>query len=494
MNIFKMGDKNKSGLEQSRSTDFFKQAQELIPGGVNSPVRAFRAVGGTPVYMQRGEGAYLWDVDGNQFVDMLSSWGPLILGHRHPRVVGALRQVTEIGTSFGAPTELETRLAGLVVEALPSVEMVRMVSSGTEATMSALRLARGYTGRDKILKFEGCYHGHGDSLLIKAGSGLLTMGTPTSAGVPASLAEATLVAPYNDIKAIEEIFLAIGSEIAAVIVEPVAGNMGVVPPLPGFLAGLRDLTRKHGALLIFDEVITGFRLNYGGAQVRLGVEPDLTCLGKIIGGGLPVGAYGGRREIMEYVAPLGPVYQAGTLSGNPLAMAAGIATLETLREPGVYQDLELKSAYLCRGLAEAAVEAGFKVWVVELGNFENTNKHNPDRKYQVLDLAVESLALAQIEQLVAQDVPDGPGGICITRVGSMLCQFFVNQPVVNYRTASSADTERYAHYFWSMLEAGVYLAPAQFEAIFVSLAHTYTDLDGVIAASRRALENMTTVL
>lgn len=491
-----MTNKINAGLEQSRSAACFQAAQKLIPGGVNSPVRAFGSVGGTPVYIQKGEGAYLFDVDGNKYVDMLASWGPLILGHRHPRVLESLKQTLEIGTSFGAPTELETKLAGLVVEALPSVDRVRMVSSGTEATMSALRLARGYTGRDKILKFEGCYHGHADSLLIKAGSGLLTLGVPTSAGVPASLAGATLVAPYNDLKAAEALFSAVGPEIAAVIVEPVAGNMGVVLPKPGFLAGLRELTLKHGALLIFDEVITGFRLSFGGAQAEMGVEPDLTCLGKIIGGGLPVGAYGGRREIMEHIAPLGPVYQAGTLSGNPLAMAAGAATLTALQEPGVYADLEEKAAYLCRGLAEGTAAAGYKVWVVERGKTETRLKHRPDRRYEVFDLAREGIReeLTEQQTKLAQEMTDAEpgerGGVCLTRAGSMLSQFFVKQPVVDYRSAMQADTGQYARYFWAMLKAGVYLAPAQFEAMFVSSAHTYADLDVVISASQKALAEL----
>lgn len=479
-------------LEQSRSAACFKAAQKLIPGGVNSPVRAFGSVGGTPVYIQKGQGAYLWDVDGHKYVDLLSSWGPLILGHRHPKVLEALSETLLIGTSFGAPTELETKLAGLVVKAFPSIEKVRMVSSGTEAAMSALRLARGFTGRDKILKFEGCYHGHADPLLIKAGSGLLTSGVPTSAGVPAGLAETTLVAPYNDLEAVRALFSAVGSEIAAVIVEPVAGNMGVVLPGPGFLTDLRELTRKHGALLIFDEVITGFRLGFGGAQAELKVEPDLTCLGKIIGGGLPVGAYGGRAEIMEQVAPLGPVYQAGTLSGNPLAMAAGIATLTALQEPGVYADLEDKAAYLCRGLAEGAAAAGYQVWVVEWGKAETGPKHRSDRRYEVFDLAEEGQSEWFAKQQtkpgrVAGAAPGASAGICLTRAGSMLSQFFVKQPVVDYRSAMQADTGQYARYFWAMLEAGVYLAPAQFEAMFVSAAHTVEDLDAVISASQRAL-------
>ncbi|NLK52939.1 MAG: glutamate-1-semialdehyde 2,1-aminomutase [Syntrophomonadaceae bacterium] len=479
-------------LEQAQSKVLFAEAQKYIPGGVNSPVRAFQAVGGTPVYIQRGEGAYLWDVDGHRYIDLLSSWGPLIFGHRPSRVVEAIQKTAlEMGTSFGAPTEIETRLAALIVEALPSVDMVRMVNSGTEATMSALRLARGYTGREKIVKFEGGYHGHGDSLLIKAGSGLLTLGVPTSPGVPASLAGSTLVAPYNDLKALEEIFVAMGSEIAAVIVEPVAGNMGVIPPLPGFLAGLRTLTHKYGALLIFDEVITGFRLAYGGAQSRFNVEPDLTCLGKVIGGGLPVGAYGGPREIMEHIAPLGPVYQAGTLSGNPLAMAAGVATLKGLQQPGVYTDLEEKAAYLGQGLARAAAKAGLAVRLVEIKGSGTDlavgfidSKGNEERRTIKLGEGIADLPCL---------APSGRKGVCFTRVGSMLCTFFTDHWVLNYASASTADTQLYAQYFWTMLEEGIYLAPAQFEASFVSLAHTKDDLNQIIEASYRAFSRLNAI-
>ncbi|MGI6648526.1 MAG: glutamate-1-semialdehyde 2,1-aminomutase [Bacillota bacterium] len=459
-----MSQQHSRQLRQDKSASLFAEAGHYMPGGVNSPVRAFRAVGGTPVYMQKGEGAYLWDVDGNQFIDLLSSWGPLILGHRHPQVMAAIQQTLEIGTSFGAPTELETRMATLIIEALPAMEMVRMVSSGTEATMSALRLARGYTGRDKIVKFEGCYHGHADSLLIKAGSGLLTLGVPTSPGVPADLAASTVVAPYNDLDNLKELFAAIGNEIAAVIVEPVAGNMGVVLPEPGFLAGLRALTKEYGTLLIFDEVITGFRVAYGGAQTRFGIEPDLTCLGKIIGGGLPVGAYGGRREIMESIAPNGPVYQAGTLSGNPLAMAAGIATLEVLKQPGFYEELEKKSAYLSQGLAEAAVRSGLSTKIMEISSSDN------------------KLNLKRIYLPKSNDAD----AVCLTRIGSMLCTFFTHKPVTDYQSASTANTDQYSRYFWTMLQEGVYLAPAQFEASFVSSAHTYNDLDRIIEASERA--------
>lgn len=478
---------NKGELLQEKSKELFMKAQKYIPGGVNSPVRAFRGVGGTPPYIEKGTGAYLWDADGNQYIDLLASWGPLILGHRHSEVVKALDKAMTRGTSFGAPIDLEIDLASLIVEAFPSVEMVRMVSSGTEATMSALRVARAFTQKDKILKFEGCYHGHVDSLLIKAGSGLLTMGSPTSPGVPAELAASTLIAPYNDLEAVEKIFAAAGKEIAAVIVEPVAGNMGVVPPLPGFLQGLRDITQKYGSLLIFDEVITGFRVAYGGAQNRFGVEPDMTCLGKIIGGGLPVGAYGGRKEIMEQVAPLGPVYQAGTLSGNPLAMAAGTATLEILQKPGVYQELEEKAAYLAQGLAEAAFRAGLAVYMVEI---------NSNNEYSVGALASDNenadkfrrVELTQ-EQQAGNDltlVNDKPIGICLTRVGSMLCTFFTSRPVTSYASALTSNTELYAKYFWAMQRAGVYLAPAQFEAAFVSLVHSYEDLNQIIKASRQA--------
>ncbi len=425
----------------TRSSMLYEKAKKIIPGGVNSPVRAFRSVGLDPIFIQRGEGARIYDVDGNEYVDYVGSWGPLILGHRHPRVVEAIGNcLSEVGTSFGAPTELESILAEMIIEAVPSVEMVRLVNSGTEATMSALRLARGYTGRNKIVKFEGCYHGHADFLLIKAGSGALTLGVPTSPGIPAVTAANTITAGFNDIEALENIFRIEGHDIAAVIVEPVAGNMGVVLPEQGFLHGIRDLTARYGSLLVFDEVMTGFRVAYGGAQQLYDIQPDLTCLGKIIGGGLPVGAYGGKREIMEHVAPAGPVYQAGTLSGNPLAVTAGIATLTVLKQPGVYDELEQKSAALEKGLSEAAKEAGVAA--------------------------------------------------CINRVGSMICTFFTNEFVKDYPTACSSNTGKFAAYFSSMLIQGVYLAPSQFEAAFISLAHTGDDLDRTIGAARKAFRQV----
>jgi len=421
----------------AKSVSLYGEAQEIIPGGVNSPVRAFKPVGLNPVFIKKGEGARIYDVDGNEYIDYVGSWGPLILGHRHPRVVEALEQCLEgVGTSFGAPTELESVLAAMIVEAVPSVEMVRLVNSGTEATMSALRLARGYTGRDKIVKFEGCYHGHADFLLIKAGSGALTLGVPTSPGIPAASTTNTIIARYNDLEGLKEIFAAGGEDIAAVIVEPVAGNMGVVPPAPGFLEGLRNLTAGYGSLLIFDEVMTGFRVAYGGAQELYGITPDLTCLGKVIGGGLPVGAYGGKREIMKYVAPAGPVYQAGTLSGNPLAVTAGIATLEVLKQPDVYEELEKKSAELEQGLKQAAADAGAEV--------------------------------------------------VSNRVGSMLCAFFTGAEVVDYSSACSSNTARFAAFFKSMLLQGIYLAPSQFEAAFVSLAHDMEEIERMVAAARTA--------
>ena len=420
-----------------RSRQLFQEAGRYFPGGVNSPVRAFRAVGGEPFFVARAGGSRITDVDGRTYIDYVGSWGPMILGHAHPRVVAAIQQAAEAGTSYGAPTELETRLAQLVQAAFPGMERMRFVSSGTEACMSALRVARGFTRRDAIVKFEGGYHGHADSLLVKAGSGAMTFGVPDSLGVPADVARHTLTLPYNDPEAIQETFAARAGEIAAVIVEPVAGNMGVVPPAPGFLAGLREITRRHGALLIFDEVITGFRVAWGGAQELFGITPDLTCLGKIVGGGLPVGAYGGRADIMEQVAPLGGIYQAGTLSGNPLAMAAGIATLEALQAPGTYQALEGISARLAEGLAAAMARAG---------------------------LATQ-----------------------INRVGSMLTGFFTGTPVTDYATAKTADAARYGAFFRAMLERGVSLAPSQFEAAFLSLAHTTDDVDVTIAAAREAL-------
>jgi len=424
----------------NQSAQLFEEAARYIPGGVNSPVRAFQAVGGTPVFIAKGEGTLLTDVDGNTYIDYVGSWGPLVLGHRHPEVIKALQNCLEIGTSFGAPTELETVLAKMIVDALPAVDMVRLVNSGTEATMSAIRLARGYTNRNKIIKFAGCYHGHADFLLIKAGSGALTLGVPTSPGVPASTAEHTIIAPYNNLDTVQEIFHQVGEDIAAVIVEPVAGNMGVIPPVPGFLAGLRKLTEQYGALLIFDEVMTGFRVAYGGAQVLYDVQPDLTTLGKIIGGGLPVGAYAGKHEIMAAVAPAGPVYQAGTLSGNPLAVTAGITTLQLLRQPGVYDTLEQKSARLELGLRQAAAEAGL--------------------------------------------------GLTFNRVGSMLCTFFNNQPVIDFDSAAQSDTKQFAQFFAGMLRKGVYLAPSQFEAAFISLAHTDEQIDQTIQAASVVLKDL----
>jgi glutamate-1-semialdehyde 2,1-aminomutase len=414
----------------ARSAALFAEAQLHLPGGVDSPVRAFRGVGGTPRFIERGKGAAVWDVDGNRYIDYLASWGPLIAGHAHPGVVAAVQEAATNGTSYGAPTEAEVELAKLVKLAFPSIDLVRFVSSGTEATMTALRLARAFTNRETILKFDGGYHGHADGLLVQAGSGPLTFGQPDSPGVPSAAARQTLSIPYNDLVALREAFQAHPDQIAAVIVEPVAGNMGVVPPEPGFLEHLRSMTRENGALLIFDEVITGFRIALGGAQERYRVTPDLTCLGKIVGGGLPVGAYGGRREIMQQVSPLGPVYQAGTLSGNPLATAAGLATLRLLTEPGIYGHLETLSARLVDGVGAAARAAG----VAYTAN----------------------------------------------RVGSMFTGFFCEGPVTDYASAKRADTARYARFFHAMLDGGVYLAPSQFEAGFVSLAHTEADIDATI--------------
>ncbi len=424
-------------LSHDRSRRLFSEAQRYIPGGVNSPVRAFRSVGGEPLFIARGQGSHVYDVDGNEYVDYVASWGPLILGHADPGTVEAVRRAAELGTSFGAPTELEVELARLVVEAVPSIEMVRFVNSGTEATMSALRVARAFTGRDKVVKFDGGYHGHADMLLAKAGSGVLTLGAPDSPGVPASAAQNTLTVGYNDLSAVETAFAESPGRIAAVIVEPVAGNMGVVPPAPGFLEGLRRITEREGALLVFDEVITGFRVSYGGAQSLYGVTPDMTCLGKIVGGGLPVGAYGGRRDVMSLVAPLGPVYQAGTLSGNPLAMSAGIQTLRTLQQPGVYDELERTASLLAEGLASAARSAG---------------------------MAVQ-----------------------LNRVGSMYTAFFAESAVTDYASAKASNTRAYARYFRGLLENGVYVAPSQFEAGFVSTAHTDEDVARTIAAAERAL-------
>jgi len=424
----------------SRSEQHFGEAQRYLPGGVDSPVRAFKAVGGTPLFIKRGKGSKLYDEDGNEFVDYVCSWGPLILGHAHPRVIRAIKKAVEHGSSFGAPTELETTLAKLVCEAMPSMELVRFVNSGTEATMSAIRLARAFTGRNKVVKFAGCYHGHSDGLLAKAGSGMATLGIPSSLGVPTALTSDTLIAPYNNLEAVEQLFKDFNSDIAAVIVEPIAGNMGVVLPQPGLLEHLRSLTQQHGALLIFDEVITGFRVAYGGAQRLYNISPDLTCLGKIIGGGLPVGAYGGRRKIMEMVAPSGDVYQAGTLAGNPLAMTAGIETIKILRESATYGELERKSSLLQKGIIEAAKKAGVYIQ--------------------------------------------------LPRIGSMFTVFFATDPATDYETAARADTAAYAKFFHRMLSQGIYFPPSQFEAAFISLAHTYKDIQSTIAAAEKAFYSL----
>jgi len=425
-------------VKRDRSEALFGRALKVMPGGVNSPVRAFKAVGGHPLFVASAKGSRVTDVDGNSFIDYVGSWGPMIAGHAHPRIVARVQRQAELGTSFGAPTELEAELAEKVVAAVPSIEVVRMVNSGTEAVMSAIRLARGATGRDRIVKFEGCYHGHGDSLLVKAGSGVISLGLPDCPGIVADLAKNTLTLPYNDIGRVRELFRKEGDKIACLIVEPVAGNMGVVPPADGFLQALREETSKAGALLIFDEVITGFRLGLGGAQARYNVMPDLTTLGKIIGGGLPVGAYGGRRDLMAQVAPTGAVYQAGTLSGNPLAMAAGAEMLDILAEAGVYDTLEEKSATLCAGLKENA----------------------------------ESLGVAA----------------CFTRVGAMFSMFFTSQDITDYDSVKTCDTALFQRYFNALLEEGVYIAPSQFEAGFMSLAHSGEDIDQTIAASQRALQ------
>jgi glutamate-1-semialdehyde 2,1-aminomutase len=427
-------------MKTDRSIKLFEQAQKLIPGGVNSPVRAFKAVGGNPLFIRRGKGSKLYDVDGNIFIDYVLSWGPLIAGHSHPKVVEAVRLAAEKGTSFGAPTALEIEMAEKILSAFPVMDKVRFVNSGTEATMSAIRLARAFTKRNKIIKFEGCYHGHSDALLVKAGSGATTLGIPDSPGVPPDLARDTITLPFNNLKEVQKTLEREGNQIACIIVEPVPGNMGVILPQDGYLPGLRELTKPFGILLIFDEVMSGFRVARGGAQERYGVRPDLTCLGKIIGGGLPVGAYGGKREIMDLVAPAGPVYQAGTLSGNPIAMAAGLATLKLIDDEAVYHKLEKLGASLEDGLQAAARSAGI--------------------------------------------------AIRINRVGSEMTLFFGSEPVINYAGAKTSDTSLFGKFFVAMLERGVYLPPSQFEAFFLSTAHTSADLEKTIAAAREAFKRL----
>lgn len=422
-----------------KSIEAYKEAVKLMPGGVNSPVRAFKSVNMDPIFMERGKGSRIFDIDGNEYIDYVLSWGPLILGHSNDKVVAALKDVVESGTSFGAPTLVENKLAKLVQERVPSIEIIRMVSSGTEATMSALRLARGYTGRNKILKFEGCYHGHGDSLLIKAGSGVATLGLPDSPGVPEGVAKNTITVPYNDLEGVKLAFEQYGDDIACVIVEPVAGNMGVVPPLPGFLEGLREITKEYGSLLVFDEVMTGFRVGYNCAQGYFDVTPDLTCLGKVIGGGLPVGAYGGRADIMEKIAPSGPVYQAGTLSGNPLAMTAGYETLSQLT-PDTYKEFEKKADKLAAGIKAAAKKYGIP----------NT----------------------------------------VNRAGSMIGFFFTDENVINYETAKTSNLEYFAAYYREMANEGVFLPPSQFEGLFLSTSHSDEDIEKTIAAVETAFSKL----
>lgn len=429
-----------TAILRAKSLAHFEQAQKIIPGGVNSPARAFGGVGGSPLIMQRGAGAYLFDIDGNQLIDYIGSWGPHILGHNHPDVVAAIQEALLGGTSFGAPCELETQLAQLIVDAVPSVEKVRMVNSGTEATMSAVRLARGFTKRDRIIKFAGCYHGHVDSLLVSAGSGALTLGVPSSPGIPKGCTADTIVLEFNNIEQLQQTFAEHGDSIAALILEPVVGNMGCVPPEPGFLEACREACSNSGTVLIFDEVMTGFRVAFGGAQARYGVTPDLTTMGKIVGGGMPVGAYGGRADIMDTISPVGPVYQAGTLSGNPIAMAAGIATLTRLRESDPYAELESKTATLCQGLRDAAA---------------------------------------------AVDIPH-----TVAQVGSMFTLFFNSERVTSFTQSANNDTDRFAKYFWGMIDRGVYLPCSQYEANFVSTAHTDDDIQSTIQAAREVLQEL----
>jgi glutamate-1-semialdehyde 2,1-aminomutase len=424
-------------MEWKKSNRLYKRACEIIPGGVNSPVRAFRAVGGNPIFIDRAKGSKIYDVDGNAYIDYVLSWGPLILGHSHPKVVNALKKAAEKGTSYGAPTPLEIELAELVIKVYPSMDKVRMVNSGTEATMSAIRVARGFTGRDKIIKFEGCYHGHADGLLVKAGSGATTFGVPDSPGVPKSYAKNTITLPFNDIAALHSVIKNEWKSVACVIIEPVVGNIGCVLPRPGFLESLRKLTKKFGIVLIFDEVMTGFRVAFGGAQAYYGITPDMTCLGKVIGGGLPVGAYGGKKEIMSMVSPEGPVYQAGTLSGNPLAMTAGIETLRILSRENTYDKLESTGALLEEGLADAARKAGVKT------------------KFY--------------------------------RAGTMFCTYFTNTDVIDYKTAKTSDTARFSRFFSAIIKKGVYIAPSQFEAGFISLAHTEKDIEKTVKAAYESL-------
>ncbi len=426
-------------MNHENSNKLFSMAVNVIPGGVNSPVRACKSVEAEPVFIDHAEGCMIYDADGNGFIDYIGSWGPMILGHRHSSVIKAIAAVLNRGTSFGAPTDLEIRIAEIIIEAVPSIEMVRMVNSGTEAAMSAIRLARGVTGRDTIIKFDGCYHGHADTLLVAAGSGVATLGIPGSPGVPESFVAHTLSLPYNDIDSIKKVMNEQGDKIACIIVEPVAGNMGLVRPVEGFLKTLREVTEKSGSLLIFDEVMTGFRVAYGGAQSLYGILPDITCLGKIIGGGLPVGAYGGKREIMEHIAPQGPVYQAGTLSGNPVAMAAGIATLMQLKKPGFYEALDQKADFLATGLKKVAEKAGVKV--------------------------------------------------SIDRAGSMAGLFFTDRDVKNFEDAKTCNLDMFSAYYKGMLEKGIYLAPSQFEALFVSAAHEAEHIDKTIEAAKEVFEN-----